>query len=214
MNRRVAGPLLALVLLAASCTGPALDRPGTGDGPPPGAAPFEDCPAYDTPPPPSDPTAPIPAGRSDAGPEPGGSGPPMPAVSLECFTGGGSVDLGALRGPAVVNLWASWCTPCRKELPALQRLHERAAGRIHVIGVDTRDQRGAAESVGTDLDVTFPQLLDPRERLLQGLQRRGLPITVFVDEQGRIRHLDESGGLDDETLTALVARHLAVTVES
>ncbi|MDG4828030.1 TlpA disulfide reductase family protein [Solwaraspora sp. WMMD1047] len=233
MRPRSAGPLLALVLLplallAAGCSGPSPepDRRSATAGSDP--APFEPCPKLDVPPVPAGSSA-APAARAPAespaeAPRtaalgvvametaPGGGHRAMPAVTLDCFVGGERVDLGALRGPAVVNLWASWCGPCRKELPALQRLHERAAGAVRVIGVDTRDRRAAAEETAADLGITFPQFFDEQERLLIGLERRVIPVTAFVDGQGLIRHLDESGALDDETLGKLVEQHLGVAV--
>ncbi|MBO4205000.1 TlpA family protein disulfide reductase, partial [Micromonospora echinofusca] len=134
----------------------------------------------------------------------------LPALDLPCFTDGSTVTLAGLRGPAVVNLWASWCAPCRDELPAFQRLAERTAGTLHVVGVNSRDGREAARSVGLDLGLTFPTLADPQEQLSRQLGRNALPLTLFVDGQGRIRHLDSSGALDDATLTGLVRQHLGV----
>ena len=143
-----------------------------------------------------------------------GQGRPLPDLTLPCFTGGPDVALGALRGPAVINLWASWCEPCRTELPAFQRLSERAGGKVRVVGVNTRDGRDAAQSIGEDFELRFPTLFDPDESLRRALARQILPITLFVDGQGRIRHQDETGALDDAALAALVRRHLGVAVPS
>lgn len=136
----------------------------------------------------------------------------MPAVRLPCFTGGETVALDSVRGPAVINIWASWCQPCREELPAFQRLAERTAGRLHVVGVDNRDRRESARSLAVDLGLSYPNLVDRDERLRTELGQAALPVTLFADGQGRIRHLDGSGALDDATLAALVERHLQVAV--
>ncbi|MFD0819309.1 TlpA family protein disulfide reductase, partial [Micromonospora zhanjiangensis] len=136
----------------------------------------------------------------------------LPDLRLPCFTGGAPVGLAELPGPAVINLWASWCPPCRKELPAFQRLAVRAGDRLHVLGVDTRDDRAAAESLATDFGLTYPTLFDPDERLRRALARTALPVTLFVDGQGRVRHVDNTGALTDDTLAALVERHLDVPV--
>jgi len=155
-------------------------------------------------------------GPDAAGTDPpvAGQGRPLPDLTLPCFTGGPDVALGALRGPAVINLWASWCEPCRTELPAFQRLSERAGGKVRVVGVNTRDGRDAAQSIGEDFGLRFPTLFDPYESLRGALARQLLPITLFVDGQGRIRHQDETGALDDAALAALVRRHLGVAVPS
>ncbi|MDG4791288.1 redoxin domain-containing protein [Micromonospora sp. WMMD1102] len=145
----------------------------------------------------------------------GGVGRPLPALSLPCFVGTGEVAVGELRGPAVLNLWASWCAPCRRELPAFQRLAERTGDRLRVVGVNTGDARPAARSIGEDFGLEFPSLYDRDKLLLTGLGGRPvLPVTLLVDAEGRIRHRDETGALDDTELATLVRRHLGVAVPS
>ncbi|WP_173078104.1 TlpA family protein disulfide reductase [Phytohabitans rumicis] len=187
--------LLAL-LLVAGCSG------GGGEPAQPEAAPpFADCAAVTTPP----------AG-SGAAAATAGDAQPLPDVALPCFTGGETVSVRAIRGPAIVNLWGSWCPPCRDELPAFQRFADRAAGKVTVIGVDTRDDRSAATSLATDAGLTYPNLYDPSEQLRIKLRVTALPATLFVDREGRVRHLYNSTALDDATLATLAARHLGVTL--
>jgi cytochrome c biogenesis protein CcmG/thiol:disulfide interchange protein DsbE len=182
-------PSLLLVLLAG-CTpsGSTADAPAE-------VTPFADCTALTAAP------SGAPAGSSAVG---------LPDVTLPCFTGGKPVRLADLRGPAVVNLWAVWCLPCRDELPAMQRLADRTAGRLHVVGVNTRDDRPAAASFAVDKGITIPTLYDRDERLRLALGRTGLPITVFVDGSGHT-HVYNSVGLTDATLAELVAEHTGVT---
>lgn len=220
MSRWYAALLLPGLLLGAGCT-PA------GTQPPPGRAaapaPFADCGAL-TAPPAATPRAgasidPAATSRATIGPAAGPSAAvvdpqPLPDLDLPCFTGGEPVRLRSLRGPAVINLWASWCAPCRKELPAVQRLAERTGGQLHVVGVNTRDDRAAAQDLAADLGLTFPTLFDPGETLRLKLERVGLPMTLFVDGQGRIRYLHDTGVLDDRSLPELVTRHLGVAVPS
>lgn len=136
----------------------------------------------------------------------------LPDLELPCAAGGPAVALADVRGPAVINLWASWCGPCRSELPAFQRLADRHGGLVHVVGVNTRDRPDAAVSLAIDLGLTFPTLADPDERLRVAVRRAALPVTVFVDRSGRVRHIHDSTPLDDEALAALVRRHLDVPV--
>lgn len=210
--------LACFVLVVAGCTGGST-RSSAGAPEETGETPFVDCAGLTTPlvaasqvgvPSPVADLSPA----ASASPVGAAQGAPLPAVTLPCFTGGDPVDLSALRGPAVINLWASWCGPCRKELPALQRLADQADGKLRVIGVDTRDRRETAASLGTDLGVNFPQFFDLDQELLLALARPFVPVTVFIDAEGRIRHLDESGALDDATLGLLVERHLGVAVAS
>jgi hypothetical protein len=77
-------------------------------------------------------------------PRPGVAGG-LPDIALPCLGGGRDVNLAGLRGPMVVNLWASWCEPCREELPVLQEYAERARRQVRVLGVDFEDTgRGSA----------------------------------------------------------------------
>ncbi len=114
----------------------------------------------------------------------------------------------------MVNIWASWCPPCRKELPAFQRLHERADGQLRVIGVNSRDSREGAQSIGEDFGVRFPMLVDQGEAVQRALRRNAVPLTVFVDARGGVRHIDSSGALDDARLAELVGQHLGLTVRA
>ncbi len=157
------------------------------------------------------------SGEAKSGTEAGaGSGTPLPDVSLPCFTGGtvasgSGVRLGALGRPAVLNLWASSCAPCRAELPAIERYASRAGGRVTVIGVDTADTGTGGGSVIADLGLTYPNLFDDRQLLLHGLGRAAIPVTLFVDAGGRVRHVYASGtALTEEVLAQLVREYLGI----
>lgn len=147
----------------------------------------------------------------DAAPVRGG----LPDVTLPCFGGGPDVDLGSLRGPLVVNLFASWCGPCREEMPLLQRFHERHGDEVPIIGIDYEDvQVTAAMDLVRETGVTYPLLADPQSRL-QGSPpfpgRMGLPMFAFVDEDGRASVV--AGGVESvDDLTAMVEEQLGVTL--
>ncbi|KAB1904750.1 TlpA family protein disulfide reductase [Micromonospora sp. AMSO1212t] len=199
--RRLAFLLAPLLLAAAGCTAtaeqPERPAPATRAERP---SPFADC-------------TPLTVAPASASPAPvGKAGDQLPDLTLNCFTGGTPVSLRDVKGPAVINVWASWCPPCRKELPAFQRLSERADGRFQVIGVNSRDSRGGAQSIGEDYGVDFPMLLDQGDAFQRALERNAFPLTVLVDADGRIRHTDATGALDDARLAALLQRHLGVRV--
>jgi thiol-disulfide isomerase/thioredoxin len=137
----------------------------------------------------------------------------LPAITLDCFTGGKAMQVGLLRGPAVVNLWATWCPPCREELPVFQQLADRATDRVHVVGVDTMDDRAAAVDLADGLGLTFPSLVDPNREVLRAFAGAGLPMTLFVDGDGKVRHVYNAKALDGPALAALVERHLGVAVD-
>lgn len=200
----VAVPLLVL----AGCAGSA----GSGSTTDAGAVPFADCAGLTAAPPVSAaPPAAIAPPTDGVSPGATRTGTPLPAIELTCFADGTPVAVDAIRGPAVINFWASWCEPCRDELPALQRLADRTDGQLHLVGVNTWDDRDRALSVAEDLGLSFPSLVDRDRALLLGVERVGLPLTLFVDDRGTIRHTYE-GTVDDATLADLVQRELGLPV--
>jgi cytochrome c biogenesis protein CcmG, thiol:disulfide interchange protein DsbE len=134
----------------------------------------------------------------------------LPDLRLPCFTGGKGVALTEIRGPAVINFWASWCGPCRAELPVIQALAARSAGKLTVLGVDTGDRRDAGASFAAATQVTMPTLFDQDQSLFNALAGRALPMTVFVDAAGRrsVYVLP----LTEKTLPEQVRAHTGVTV--
>ena len=137
----------------------------------------------------------------------------LPDLTLPCLGGGEEVNLGSLRGPMVVNLWATWCPPCRKELPIYEQFHERYGDRVAVLGVDFNDQHpaGALEMART-AGTSYPQLADPGTRLIGPLlaPSDGLPIHLFVDRDGRLVHREAVEIRSLGQLEELVAEHLEV----
>jgi cytochrome c biogenesis protein CcmG, thiol:disulfide interchange protein DsbE len=97
------------------------------------------------------------------------------------------VGLASLRGkPAAINFWASWCTPCRREAPALERLARSLHGRAHLVGVDWNDGLSAARSYIGRYRWTFPNLRDPDGRVGNSYRLVGMPTTFILDPRGRI----------------------------
>lgn len=110
-----------------------------------------------------------------------------PAVTLPCLGSGASVHLAGLRGrPTVVNVWASWCYPCREELPLLQAAHRRWGRSIRMLGVDSRDETSSATAFLVATGVTFPQAVDTSGQLPTRLGSPGLPITIGIDAAGAV----------------------------
>ena len=115
-----------------------------------------------------------------------GGGDPLPDVTLASLDDGApALDVGALRGPAVVNLWATWCQPCRKELPAFQEV-STARPDVRFVGVDIAEDPGKARDFLADLGITFDQYLDDRGELTDALGTAVLPVTIVVDADGKV----------------------------
>lgn len=124
-------------------------------------------------------------GGGDNGDGGAGAGGRLPDLTLAPLQPGGSpLELGALEGPAVVNLWATWCAPCRQELPDFQQV---AAARpdVRFVGVDVQEN-GDARAFLDDLGITFEQFVDDRGTLAEALGVAAMPVTLVIGDDGRI----------------------------
>lgn len=134
----------------------------------------------------------------------------LPDLTLPCLTDGSSVELASLAGrPTLVNLWASWCQPCRDEMPLLERNHRKHGDQVAFVGVDTQDITGAAAEFLEEVGVTYPQVVDTEGELLRNLRLPGLPVTVLLDSEARVvgKHIGELSQKDlDQLLAAASAR--------
>jgi thiol-disulfide isomerase/thioredoxin len=141
---------------------------------------------------------------------PPGLGPEVPDLVLPCLGGGEDVALrGAPPGrPTLVNVWGSWCVPCREEVPHLVDLAERAGDRVGVVGVLTQDTPLRGLAFSKDYGIRYPSVVDDQGEVMRAFAS-GPPVTLFLDAQGRIAHR-EVGKLDLRELEALVAEHLGV----
>lgn len=111
----------------------------------------------------------------------------LPAVSLSCLAGGRGLSLDRLPArPFVVNLWASWCEPCRREAPRLAAAAKAAAGHVEFLGVDTQDGGSPALAFLHDFGIDYPQLTDPGSDLLHRLPAPGIPVTLAVNAAGQV----------------------------
>ena len=138
----------------------------------------------------------------------------LPALTLRCMVPGEDVSLDDLGDrPVLVNLWASWCAPCREEMPLLQKVYERDGDRVGFLGVNTEDTPSAAAALLADLDVTYAQVVDRDKELLTELTAPGLPVTLAVAADGRIldRQLGQASAERLDELVSLLVADAATT---
>jgi thiol-disulfide isomerase/thioredoxin len=112
----------------------------------------------------------------------------------------------------VVAVWASWCWPCRQEMPILVRAAEHTSG-VRVVGVDERDSVTAARALSSSLGATYPSLVDPHSTLLMRLPmlpQDAVPSTLFIDAHGKVA-ASVIGPITAKELRSVLSRIRATT---
>jgi cytochrome c biogenesis protein CcmG/thiol:disulfide interchange protein DsbE len=114
-----------------------------------------------------------------------------------------------LKGyPVVVNVWASWCGPCRFEFPTLQRLSAAYGKRVAFLGVDNQDSDDAARTFLGEAPVPYPSYTDPDSGIADALgASRGLPDTAFYDRRGDLVYLKQGPYTDHDELRVDIERY-------
>jgi thiol-disulfide isomerase/thioredoxin len=110
--------------------------------------------------------------------------------------------------PVVVNLWATWCTPCLEEMPDLQAAHEALGDEVRFLGLNVSDSPTRAADRADELGITYLLGRDPDGGFTVALAAVGLPVTAFVDRQGALAHVHH-GPLEVDDLVAAIREHLS-----
>ena len=107
-------------------------------------------------------------------------------LMLECLDGEGELAVQAIEGPAVISVWASWCTNCEAQRPNFIRLYEEAKGRFQVVGVDVEEgKKETGYQHALNNGMAYPHLYDPDGRT-SNYFGPGVPITQFIDANGQL----------------------------
>ena len=120
------------------------------------------------------------------------TGQPAPDFALKS-SDGSNLRLSEYRGDVVlINFWATWCGPCRQEMPLLDELYSRY-NRVGftLLGVNIDDDSSKAMNMVAELRVSFPVLFDSRKEVSRLYEVDAMPVTVLVDREGRVRHVHQ-----------------------
>ena len=117
-------------------------------------------------------------------------GQQAPDFALKSATGE-NLRLSEYRGDVVmINFWATWCGPCRQEMPLLDELYNRYQRvGFNLLGVNIDDDSSRAMKMATELGVSFPVLFDSRKEVSKLYEVNAMPVTVLVDREGNVRHV-------------------------
>jgi len=120
----------------------------------------------------------------------GMEGQPAPDFALKSATGE-NMRLSEYRGDVVmINFWATWCGPCRQEMPLLDEMYARYQRvGFNLLGVNIDDDSRRAMKMIDELGVSFPVLFDSRKEVSKLYEVEAMPVTVLVDREGRVRHV-------------------------
>jgi len=141
------------------------------------------------------------------------TGAPAPSAAPD-FTlparDGGSVHLGDLKGQVVmINFWATWCGPCRQEMPLLQQIQAKYESLgFTLLGVNVEPDSAAAKTWLQQVPVSFPILFDQRNEVAERFGVQGMPSSVFVDRAGNVRYVHRGYQPGDEAKYADMVRSL------
>ncbi|MBI4233417.1 MAG: TlpA family protein disulfide reductase [Chloroflexi bacterium] len=178
--RYLLAALIGVLLLGGACTAPSASTPNSAAAPAEPSA--TTAPGAQAEP---SPTA-FPITRREAI-EPLTADTPAPDFQLILFDGK-PLHLSELRGKLVVlNFWASWCPPCRQEMPAFQRAWEKHRDHgVVFVGIAISDQREKAEAFAQQVGVTYPLGMDETGQVAASYRLRALPSTLFINQDGTI----------------------------
>ncbi|MBC7463528.1 MAG: TlpA family protein disulfide reductase [Actinobacteria bacterium] len=131
---------------------------------------------------------------------------------LECLDGSSAIDVSTLKGPLIINVWGSWCAPCKEEIPIFRSFYAKNKANVEILGVDVEEAKisDGKEFVVSE-GMTWPNLSDT-DGISRAYFGMGVPVTWFVDSQGKVV-FKKIGALKDESeLRDLTAKYLNIVV--
>jgi len=132
------------------------------------------------------------------------------SIMLDCLDGTDGASINGIKGPAIINVWGSWCGPCKEEMPLLRSFYEKAQGKLALIGVDVEeasieDGRKFVKNNG----ITWPNLYDAdgKSRAYFGM---GVPVTWFIAADGSVAYKHIGVIKSEKELISMTSKYLGV----
>lgn len=133
-------------------------------------------------------------------------------VEIPCLDGKSTIRFKQLQGPLILNVWGSWCAPCKEEMPIFRSFYSKAKTQIHLLGVNVEEaKRVDAINFVIENGMTWPNLIDPDGRT-RGLLGMGVPVTWFIDPSGKVVYKKIGVLRSEEELRSLTHKYLDITV--
>ena len=132
------------------------------------------------------------------------------SIMLDCLDGTDGASINGIKGPAIINVWGSWCGPCKEEMPILRSFYEKVQGKLALIGVDVEeasieDGRKFVKNNG----ITWPNLYDAdgKSRAYFGM---GVPVTWFIAADGSVAYKHIGVIKSEKELISMTSKYLGV----
>jgi cytochrome c biogenesis protein CcmG/thiol:disulfide interchange protein DsbE len=132
------------------------------------------------------------------------------SITLDCLDGTDGASINGIKGPAIINVWGSWCAPCKEEMPILRSFYEKAQGKLALIGVDVEEASiGDGRKFVEDYGITWPNLYDPdgKSRAYFGM---GVPVTWFISADGSVAYKHIGVFKNEIELISMTSKYLGV----
>ena len=131
---------------------------------------------------------------------------------LNCLTGNEKISVESLRGPLIVNVWGSWCGPCKQEMPYFVEFNNQAKGKVKLLGIAVEEAKAQdSKDFIVAYGMTWPNLFDAK-----GITRKnfgmGVPVTWFIDQQGTVVYKHIGVVKSTEELIDLTNKYLKVKI--